>query len=95
MTERSAGWTSLTASGAVVAGPSLLWGVVAFSEGQNKQFRVYDGVDSGAGRLVMIGASDQRISIPILFAKPLRMDAGIYVQMDADIDHILVTWEAR
>lgn len=95
MTEKGTGWTSLTQSGVVVSGPSLLYGITMFSTNSNKQISLYDGIDAGSGRLVFNGASGNKWTVSVQFNKPLRMDSGIYVTLEANVDHVLVSWEAR
>lgn len=95
MTEQGVGWARLTGDGPVTDQPCLLHGIVFLTGSSGSPVDVYDGVDAGAGRQVARLKNQANRSHGYFFPRPLRMDVGIYVVLDANVDEVTIVWEPR
>lgn len=94
MDTRTSGYTRLTTDGKVTAAPAILYGIYIRSSAANALVAVYDGQDATNGEPVLsvaeVSAGDcKSISLP----RPILLNHGIFVDLDADTAEALVFWD--
>jgi hypothetical protein len=83
------GWIRATATGRLVDGPCLYWGIIVHGGGSSSQVTVRDGVDTG-GRQYMRYDVEDFLTRPYLEHVPALFERGIHVTLTANVVEVLV-----
>ncbi|KKK96490.1 hypothetical protein LCGC14_2662230 [marine sediment metagenome] len=93
MAHDATGWTRIGVSGRVTDKPCKVWGFIVIPSAATALATIYDGLDTGSGRLFGVFHASTLTTAPFLFSKPVKFDRGIYVDLTANITAVIVLWE--
>ena len=88
-------WKRITADTVILNGPGLFAGVILAADGVGTaDCTVYDGADAGGRQFGTFRTPVSR-SEPHRSPAPARFDAGIFVAVGANVEEVIVLYEAR
>lgn len=87
------GWTLATGDRLINRGATLLYGWICSSDDGEGDAAIYEGLDSGSGRLILNILEADYPSPVVNFSEPLRLERGLYVDFGNKMNAILFRWD--
>lgn len=88
------GWTRFTLDDFLGPGPLVVFGVYVRVSVTGASVTLYDGLDTGSGRSIMVIEGEANITKTITFPGGLKIERALYVDLGSNVDEVLVLWDS-
>lgn len=90
--QNGTGFTRLTADGIVNEGATLLFGLHIEASTAGGDVSLYEGMDSGSGRLIGTFKENANDHDVLSFPVPIFLDRGLYVDIGSNVTAVTLFW---